>query len=1250
MIRIPLKKDLFWLFVGYLCLTVSSALYVYDVYNTDERLLGKLKNHIESSLANCIDQFQNENQDEHSTCISCTLEYDPYNNLFFWSNNAFLPAQKRIETLDNLSNKKVIQFDGRRYYQIRLRVKSRMKVMLMPLSIDFPVVNDFLSPFVYLGDYYQRLTPDQLRVLQVVDPESNPDPEAQQTSTITIHDPDGDPIYAIENFDPIWLRKNVRIGVFSFLLLGIISLLLSSRQFFIEVLKRNVSSNLIFAGIVLMMRFILWQVKLPGNYLDIELFSPTVVAFHSLAPSLGELTLNIFTFALVVAIVFQSFYRILNSVYRRLIQRFEFMSLIFSCLTLFVGMYLLSTYYEIFISIVINSQIQIEFSNLFTTDFYSFLILLDAGVLLFAVILILLMICKFNILLGIKYGYSLPFWISQFTLIGLLAYYFFEPIIGRGYLLSYHIGTVVLCMVILFYVIFRMPFKRIFSYDLTNYVLLVIFISLTITSNLSQGIELYNQSKVERIGSQVLQERLELEVNFQSAQVGINSNIEEIYDRAESFRRISQFESWLNEEYIAPKFRGFETWTYIHPFETKPDTILLDGVKDFMVIKDYIKEIHEQNSQLYILENDLEDDWFIGEIPLFLDSARHYLLMLTIKSSNKQTEGLYPSLSMDRELYQQIRENQRVDYALYREGTLYTQNGKTVFPMYLEDHIQDFKTLTQSFSRNFKDYREFVIPGEKEQMAIAIVRYNFQGFLDILTRFSIVFYFFTITSLALILFPLYLIRWQRGDQAVNQIPLRSKIRLSVLIIVILPLLIIVGSLSGFVENEFEQEAETTLLETTSNVVQLLDSDCKDCYIDYEINREALSKRFKEIEPYLADDITIFDSKGRYIASNQEQIFQTGINSDLMNSEALNAFRYDGFARLVHKEKIGNQDFYAAYQPLLSDLHYPIAYINVASLGQQDRLNDQILDFLSYFVNTYLIIFLIVNLLAVLIANTITRPLKLIQNRLASTRLGDYNRKIDYKSSDEIGDIVLAYNLMLDKLSSSEAQLKQNQREKAWRQMAKQVAHEIKNPLTPMKLGIQHIDRAWNDKSIHLERMFPRFIRTLLSQIDTLSRIANSFSEFAKMPEPEKTEVSVSEVLLEVVDLYASTENTEWNLDIPKDPFWIYADRDQLGRCFQNVIKNGLQAMEEKSMMDVRIHRNGHNTCVVEIRDYGKGMSEEVQDMIFEPNFSTKSSGMGLGLAMVKRIIELSGGKISFESEKGEGTTFFIELPLLRNVV
>ncbi|MCB0854409.1 MAG: GHKL domain-containing protein, partial [Bacteroidetes bacterium] len=203
--------------------------------------------------------------------------------------------------------------------------------------------------------------------------------------------------------------------------------------------------------------------------------------------------------------------------------------------------------------------------------------------------------------------------------------------------------------------------------------------------------------------------------------------------------------------------------------------------------------------------------------------------------------------------------------------------------------------------------------------------------------------------------------------------------------------------------------------------------------------------------------------------------------------------------------------------------------------------------------------------------------------------------------------------------------------------------EIKNPLTPMKLSIQHLVRAWNENSPRLQNMFPKVMKTLLVQIDSMVRIANSFSEFAKMPEPVKSRVLVNEVLLEVVDLYTQSEETIWLIDVPEVEFWAFADRDQLSRSFNNIIKNGLQAIEDNGIIHISMRiMEGH--CRIEIKDNGSGIPPEVQKKIFEPSFSTKTSGMGLGLAIVKRIIENTGGVISFESKEGKGTTFFIEIP------
>ncbi len=1245
MASLRLKKDLFWLIVGYLCLSTSAVLYVYDIYHSDEGLIRKIESHIQGQLNECIQYYSSEDSSltPPESCLSCKLTYNFYGDLTSWTNNEYLPAQRYIRTAGILPMSNVVEFDGDIYYQLKRRVRGNTIVHLIPLYINYDLVNDFLSPYVFLGKYSDRLTSGQIRDLEIINTDARNLSSIDET-VITLNDPAGNPIYAILNFNPGILRKNIRIGVFCFLLMGIISLLLSSRQFFMDVLKRDFGSNLIFAGIVLMMRFILWQVNIPGNYLEIELFSPKVVAFHTLAPSLGELTLNIFTLVLVVIMVYRSFHRLLNKYYRKL-QNQQVISWIFAFTTIFVSTYLLRLYYSIFKTIIINSQIELEFSNIFTTDFYSYLILLDVGILLFTFLLVFILLFKFNILLGIKQQFSPLFWLAHIAMISASTAYHFYPNLSQDYLFIYHFAIINLSLTLLLIILYRIPFKHVFDYDLTNYVFTVSIVAMIVTSNLTNGVELYKQLDVERVGKQVLQEKLDLTIKFNRVLLYLNTNQESLLDEARRLPDNNAFNQWLQETYIDPNFKGFDSDLQIYPKGTRPKDVEINGTVKPLIVREILDEQIETGARLYLSETDqnTNENLFIGEFSIELDTAHQYDLLLKIIPSEIKVEGLYPSLSMDRELYDKIKQVQGFDFAVYRSGMLYDQNGNSSFPISLEGYLPDYESLSNSYSRIKEKFMEHIMPGDNTQLAI--VRYQRQSFLEILTRFSIIFYFYILGSFLFILLPIFFIRWQRGEQTISQLPLRAKIRLMVLIIILVPLVFVVGNFSGFVQNRYIFQTESTLNRTTTRITNLIEQECSEFLEFYPESRTELIKTFQEIANYVEDDVTLYDGRGKYIASTQPQIFETGISSDLMNSQAYTVLRKDKAARLLHKENIGNLSFFAAYQPILNEHNEPIGYVNVPYLGRQDQLNQQVQDFLSYFVNTYLLIFLVVNIIAVLVSNTITQPLQLLQARLSATRLGDYNRRIDYKSNDEVGDIIKAYNIMLDKLSESEEKLKQSQREKAWRQMARQVAHEIKNPLTPMKLSIQHINRAWGEQSVHLNKMFPRFVKTLLSQIDTLARIANSFSEFAKMPEPHKERISVNEILLEVVDLYAQSEDTEWNIDVSSEEFWVFSDRDQLSRCFQNVIKNGLQAIESRGVMDIRLYENGHDTCVVEIKDNGDGMSEEVQEMIFEPNFSTKTSGMGLGLAMVRRIIEISGGRIYFKSELKKGTTFYIELPL-----
>jgi len=238
--------------------------------------------------------------------------------------------------------------------------------------------------------------------------------------------------------------------------------------------------------------------------------------------------------------------------------------------------------------------------------------------------------------------------------------------------------------------------------------------------------------------------------------------------------------------------------------------------------------------------------------------------------------------------------------------------------------------------------------------------------------------------------------------------------------------------------------------------------------------------------------------------------------------------------------------------------------------------------------------------------------------------------------------------MLKEIAKSAELLGKSQRESAWREMAKQIAHEIKNPLTPMKLSIQHLNKAWENKDENYSVLHQKVTVTLIEQIDSLSTIAAEFSNFALMPKTKNEVVNLSEKIQHFTELFKNVPQ-KIEIDLNKNTdVKVFADKEQLSRVFNNLINNAIQAISEEKDGFISIVLNiKDNSAIVSIKDNGSGISEELKDKIFEPNFTTKTSGMGLGLAMVKKIIEDANGKVWFETKINVGTTFYIELPLYK---
>jgi nitrogen fixation/metabolism regulation signal transduction histidine kinase len=270
---------------------------------------------------------------------------------------------------------------------------------------------------------------------------------------------------------------------------------------------------------------------------------------------------------------------------------------------------------------------------------------------------------------------------------------------------------------------------------------------------------------------------------------------------------------------------------------------------------------------------------------------------------------------------------------------------------------------------------------------------------------------------------------------------------------------------------------------------------------------------------------------------------------------------------------------------------------------------------------------------------------MLAEKMSRLRLGVINEKIDWEKGDEIGQLASEYNRMIDELGKSAEMLAQSERENAWREMARQVAHEIKNPLTPMKLSAQHLQKAWNERAPDMNERLSRFTRTLIEQIDTLSAIAADFSNFAKMPEVVNERINLEELIHSVLSMYADTSQIRFTFNPEANEPFVLADRALLIRIFTNLLNNAIQAIGDlpNGMISIRLTEK-EQQLVVTLTDNGSGISPARTGKIFQPDFTTKTGGMGLGLAIVKGIVTRMNGDISFTSEEKKGTTFIIKLP------
>ena len=319
----------------------------------------------------------------------------------------------------------------------------------------------------------------------------------------------------------------------------------------------------------------------------------------------------------------------------------------------------------------------------------------------------------------------------------------------------------------------------------------------------------------------------------------------------------------------------------------------------------------------------------------------------------------------------------------------------------------------------------------------------------------------------------------------------------------------------------------------------------------------------------------------------------------------------------------------------------IPYFNSASI-----LNEKRIQVFSAFLTTFILLFLLFYLLSERLVLSISRPLLMLSQRLKKLALSIDNEPLIYKEKDEIGLLVDEYNGMIVKLEASKMALAQSEKESAWREMAKQVAHEIKNPLTPMKLMLQHLQmRLKVNESEDVQRMGGS-IGSLITQVDTLSDIASSFSSFAKMPFPVHERFSINRIVQNQVVLFSGQEGIRLTYNLPDDDLAVIFDSKLLSRIITNLFLNAKQSRDDEKLVTIEasLYKSGSHV-LFSVSDDGQGIGEDLVKKVFLPNFTTKNTGSGIGLAVAKRGIEQGGGELWFKTKVNVGTTFFIRLPL-----
>lgn len=656
----------------------------------------------------------------------------------------------------------------------------------------------------------------------------------------------------------------------------------------------------------------------------------------------------------------------------------------------------------------------------------------------------------------------------------------------------------------------------------------------------------------------------------------------------------------------------------------------------------YIRQYFELVLAGDSLPSDMHQDW-----SWYLDTATFtYVLTQADKPVYRLQRYQSESKQVYKELLHQTAYKNQLTFEHIRYAILKDHRfvHGTLNDHFLFRHRDILRSQTKMFYFHGEKHRSFFL---QDGPISVVVSYESSGRGAFLSLFS---YLFCLLTITLFLLTVLNTVFSFLPDTLNfnlshRLSLRNRIQFSVISLIVLSFLIIGVITIYYFNNTTRQYHEERLQRKALGVAKDLEAQL--AKVD-SLTQETLSGILPSMSKVHETDIDIYNENGRLILSSEPQIYTRYLTSPMIDGQAFAALLWEGKQLFIRESRLGYLTYRTAFVPLPKQQGKIMGYLAVPYYMDRSFLQRDISEFISALLNVYVFLLFIAGALAILVANSITYPISVIGEKLKQFKLGKKNEPLEWSSKDELGELITEYNRMILKLQESAELLARSEREGAWREMARQVAHEIKNPLTPMKLSLQHLQLAFKPAREEDKALLNRVSATLIEQIENLNQIASHFSNFAKIPDAHPESLIVNDLIHSVSHLFAENNPSgiQVTFALPPNPVYVFADKNQLLRVLNNLIKNAMQAIPEGRKGSVKISlEESHHQAVIAVQDNGTGIPETMWDKVFVPNFTTKSSGTGLGLAICKNIVDQMKGTITFETKNDQGTTFIVSIPV-----